>query len=80
MTGSAAFGAAGDATDRLNVPEATRQLLLAHGAVSFAVCYLVGTAMVIWVVTKLGPWILRVNPVKACQELPPAALDLQLCE
>lgn len=69
MTASPAFGAAGEAIERLQAPDATRQLLLANAAISFAVCYLVGTVLVIWVLKKLGPWILRVDLAAACKEL-----------
>ena len=66
---SAAFGSASAEISRLNVPEMTRHLLLAKGAASFAVCYLVSTIMVIWVLTKLGPRLLRVDLAKVCGEL-----------
>jgi len=69
MTGSSAFGAAGEAIGGLNAPETQRQLLLANAAVSFAVCYLIGTVGVIWILTRLGPWIMRVDLRKACKEL-----------
>ena len=69
MTGSAAFGAAGGAIEQMNAPAAARQLLLAKGAVSFAVCYLVGTVLVIWLLTKLGPRLMRVDLARACGEL-----------
>lgn len=69
MTGSAAFGAAGEAIAGLSAPETQRQALLANAAVSFAVCYLIGTVGVIWILTKLGPWIMRVDLRKACKEL-----------
>lgn len=69
MTGSAAFGAAGEAIAGLNATEGQRQLLLANAAVSFAVCYLIGTIGVMWVLTKVGPWIMRVDLRKACKQL-----------
>jgi len=69
MTDSAAFGAAGGAIAQLGAPEAARQALLAKAAVSFAVCYLVGTLLVVWLVTKLGPRLMRVDLANACSEL-----------
>lgn len=69
MTGSAAFGAAGEAIRGLNVPAATGEVLASNAAVSFAVCYLFGTVLVIWILTRLGPWILRVNLPQVCKEL-----------
>lgn len=69
MTGSAAFGAAGEAIAGLQTPDVQRRLLGANAAVSFAVCYLIGTLGVIWVLTKLGPWIMRVDIRKACRDL-----------
>ncbi|HEU4712911.1 MAG TPA: TrkA C-terminal domain-containing protein [Pyrinomonadaceae bacterium] len=69
MTGSAAFGAAGEAIRGLNAPEATREVLASNAAVSFAVCYLFGTVLVIWTLTRLGPWILGINLPQVCKEL-----------
>ena len=69
MTGSAAFGATAEAIRGLNAPDATREMLASKAAVSFAVCYLVGTVLVIWVLTRLGPWILRINLPQVCKEL-----------
>lgn len=69
MTGSAAFGAAGGAIEQMNAPEATRQVLLAKGAVSFAICYLVGTVLVVWLLTKFGPRLMQVDLAKACGDL-----------
>ena len=61
MTGSAAFGAATGAIGRLNDPDAQLQLLRTNASVSFAVCYLIGTVLVIWLLTKFGPRLLRVD-------------------
>ena len=69
MTGSAAFGAATEAISGLSVPEAQRQTLLTNAGVAFAVCYLIGTVGVIWILTKLGPWIMRVDLPVSCKEL-----------
>ena len=69
MTGSAAFGAAGAAIEGLQVSSVTRQALLTSSAVSFAVCYLVGTVLVIWLLTKFGPWLMRVDLAESCREL-----------
>src|SRR5262245_14473165 len=69
MTGSAAFGAAGETIGRFSVSSNTRQLLLANAAGSFAVCYMVGTVLVIWVLTKVGPWIMRADLKAACRSL-----------
>jgi putative transport protein len=69
LTGSAAFGAAGAAILRLNAGRETHQLLLSNGAMSFAVCYLIGTVLVIWILTKVGPRLMRVDLAKACSEL-----------
>jgi putative transport protein len=69
MTGSAAFGAAGEAIMRLNASEQARQLLQANAAVAFAVCYMIGTVLVVWVLTTLGPKIMNVDLPAACREL-----------
>lgn len=69
MTGPATFGAAGGAIAQINAPETARQLLLAKGAVSFAVCYLVGAVLVVWLLTKLGPRLMQVDLTEACNDL-----------
>jgi putative transport protein len=69
MTGSAAFGAAGEAIGNMNTTEAQRQVLLENAAVSFAVCYLIGMVGVIVILTKVGPWIMRVDLARACKDL-----------
>jgi putative transport protein len=69
MTGPAAFGAAGAAIDGLQVSAVTRQTLMTGSAVSFAVCYLVGTVLLIWLLTKVGPWLMRVDLAESCRKL-----------
>ena len=59
MTGaldqSAAMGTATDAVNGLALPEADRQLFVAHIAVADAVCYLFGYAGVIIFCTTVAP-------------------------
>ena len=69
LTGSTAFGAAGGAVAQMDAPEAARQVLLAKGAVSFAVCYLVGAVLVVWLLMKLGPRLMQVDLAQACNDL-----------
>jgi putative transport protein len=69
MTGSAAFGAASEAINGLHVTDAQHQLLLANAGVAFAVCYLIGLVGVVWILTRFGPWMMRVDLRTACEEL-----------
>ena len=59
LTQSAAMGTATDAINGLALPEAQRELLVAHVAVADAVCYLFGYAGVIIFCTTVAPMLLR---------------------
>ncbi len=69
MTESAALGTAADAIQKLAVAPELREQWLSNATVAFAVSYLMGVVMVIWVLPTLGPRLLRVDLAKACQEL-----------
>ena len=61
LTQSAAMGTATDAINGLALPEARRELLVAHVAVADAVCYLFGYAGVIIFCTTIAPMLLRID-------------------
>jgi len=61
LTHSAAMGTATDAVNGLALPEAQRQLLVAHIAVADAVCYVFGYAGVIVFCTMVAPALLKID-------------------
>jgi putative transport protein len=69
MTDSAALGTAGDAIAKLGVSEAVTRELTANSAVAFAVTYLIGMIEVTWLLSWLGPRLMRVDIAKACADL-----------
>ena len=66
---SPAMGTADDAIAKLNVSEAIRQQLAASSAVAFAVTYLVGVITTIVTLSKIDPWLMRVDLKSACRKL-----------
>lgn len=61
LTESPAIGTASEAIRGLAMPDAQKQQLISHIAVADAVCYIFGTAGLIWFCSNLGPKLLRVN-------------------
>jgi putative transport protein len=61
FTESTVIGTAGDAINRLALPEAEKVRLLNNIPVAYAVSYLVGTGFVVWFLSHLGPRLLRVD-------------------
>lgn len=61
LTESPAIGTASEAIKALAMPDAQKQQLVSHIAVADAVCYIFGTAGLIWFCSSLGPKLLRVN-------------------
>jgi putative transport protein len=61
LTESPAIGTASEAIRALALPEAQKQQLVSHIAVADAVCYIFGTAGLIWFCSSLGPKLLKVN-------------------
>ena len=61
FTESTVIGTAGDAINRLAIPEAEKAALLNNIPVAYAVTYLVGTAAVVWFLPTIGPKLMRVN-------------------
>lgn len=69
LTESATVGTAGDAIARLALDPAVRQQLVANVAVAFAVTYLVGLITAVWVLSVLGPKLMRVDLAAECRHL-----------
>lgn len=61
LTESPAIGTASEAIRGLAMPDVQKQQLISHIAVADAVCYIFGTAGLIWFCSSLGPKLLRVN-------------------
>jgi putative transport protein len=66
---SPAMGTADDAIAKLPISEAARQQLSASSAVAFAVTYLVGVITTIVTLSKIDPWLMRVDLKSACRKL-----------
>ena len=69
LTDSAAFGAAGMSVSGLALADEARATLATNLTVAFAVTYLPGLIASIFVLTKLAPWLLRVDLAASCLEL-----------
>lgn len=61
LTESPAIGTASEAIRGLAMPDAQKQQLISHIAVADAICYIFGTAGLIWFCSSFGPKLLRVN-------------------
>ncbi|MBL8201611.1 MAG: aspartate-alanine antiporter [Chromatiales bacterium] len=69
LTESATVGTAGDALARLALDPAVRGQLVSNVAVAFAVTYLVGLITAVWVLSVLGPKLMRVDLAAECRQL-----------
>jgi putative transport protein len=58
---STVIGTAGQAIQRLALPEAEATALLNNIPVAYAVTYLVGTASLVWFLPTIGPNLMRIN-------------------
>lgn len=58
---STVIGTAGEAIQRLSVPEADKAALVNNIPVAYAVTYLVGTAALVWFIPTIGPKLMRIN-------------------
>jgi putative transport protein len=58
---STVIGTAGEAIQRLTLPDAERTALLNNIPVAYAVTYLIGTASLVWFIPVIGPKLMRVN-------------------
>ena len=61
FTESTVIGTAGDAINRLRIPDADKALLMNNIPVAYAVTYLIGTAFIVWFLPNIGPKLMRVN-------------------
>jgi putative transport protein len=61
LTESPAIGTASEAIRGLAMADTQKQLLISHIAVADAVCYIFGTAGLIWFCSSLGPKLLRID-------------------
>jgi len=58
---STVIGTAGEAINRLTIPDAEKTALLNNIPVAYAVTYLIGTASLVWFIPTIGPRLMRVN-------------------
>ncbi|HSS08030.1 MAG TPA: aspartate-alanine antiporter [Rhodanobacteraceae bacterium] len=58
---STVIGTAGDAIQRLAIPDADKTAFLNNIPVAYAVTYLVGTASLVWFLPTIGPKLMRIN-------------------
>jgi putative transport protein len=58
---STVIGTAGEAIQRLALPEAEKTSLLNNIPVAYAVTYLIGTASLVWFIPTIGPKLMGIN-------------------
>ena len=58
---STVIGTAGEAINRLTLPDAEKAVLLNNIPVAYAVTYLIGTASLVWFIPTIGPKLMRIN-------------------
>jgi putative transport protein len=61
FTESTVIGTAGEAINRLPLPEAEKAALVNNIPVAYAVTYLIGTAFIVWFLPTVGPRLMGVN-------------------
>lgn len=61
LTESPAIGTASEAIKGLAMPDPQKQQLISHIAVADALCYVFGTAGLIWFLSSVGPRLLRIS-------------------
>ena len=69
FTESTVIGTASESIQRLALPDAEKLRLVNQIPVAYAVTYLVGTAVMVWLLSSLAPKLLRVDLRKASQDL-----------
>ena len=69
MTSAAALGTAGDGLMKMGVDAATLQVLATHQTVAFAVTYLIGMSLVVWLLSSAAPRLLGVDLAAECRKL-----------
>jgi putative transport protein len=58
---STVIGTAGEAIQRLAIPDADKTALVNNIPVAYAVTYLIGTASLVWFLPTIGPKLMRIN-------------------
>ena len=58
---STVIGTAGEAIQRLSLPDADKTALMNNIPVAYAVTYLIGTASLVWFIPTIGPKLMGVN-------------------
>lgn len=58
---STVIGTAGEAIQRLDLPQAERTALVNNIPVAYAVTYLIGTTALVWFLPKIGPKLMRID-------------------
>lgn len=66
---SPAIGTAEDAIAKLPLSQAARQQLTSSCAVAFAVTYIIGVITTVFALSKVDPWLMRVDLKAACRKL-----------
>ena len=69
LTESATVGTAGDAISKLAIESAAKESLTTNIAVAFAVTYFIGLLTIVWLLSWLGPRLLRVDLAAECRKL-----------
>lgn len=69
MTSSAALGTAGDALAKLGLDSDELAVLVGRRTVAFAVTYLIGMGLVVWLLSRVAPRILGVDLAAECRRL-----------
>ncbi|CAH1660549.1 Aspartate-alanine antiporter [Hyphomicrobiales bacterium] len=65
---STVIGTAGEAIQRLDLPQSERTALINNIPVAYAVTYLVGTASLVWFLPKIGPRLMGIDLKAAAAE------------
>jgi putative transport protein len=58
---STVIGTAGEAIQRLALPDAEKSALINNIPVAYAVTYLIGTASLVWFLPTIGPKLMGIN-------------------
>lgn len=69
LTQSPAIGTASETIAALQLPQAQRDLLIAHVSIGDALCYMFGTAGTIWFLSFFAPKLLRINLADEAKKL-----------
>jgi putative transport protein len=67
FTSSTALGTATETVDSLGLDAGESGALVRDITTTYALTYLLGTVLFIWFLTRVGPWLMRVNLRDACR-------------